>query len=185
MFRFVIQIVPALFAVLAAVAAAGTEGSSSMNPQSTWNVRDFGALGDAVADDAPAFRKALQSAADAGGGTVFAPAARAARTAVAASVVSLMVSTRIASAPPARSAAACSSNTSAAVATAISPYGSSRAPSGPMSPSTQRPGPATRRAITAPARLISTTRSVSPCRSSASRVPPKVFVVIRSQPASA
>lgn len=42
----------------------------------TVNLRDFGATGDGVTDDAPAFQKALDSLADAGGGTLFIPAGK-------------------------------------------------------------------------------------------------------------
>ncbi len=40
------------------------------------NVMDFGAVGDGVADDGPAFQSALEALADAGGGTLFVPAGR-------------------------------------------------------------------------------------------------------------
>src|SRR5262245_37633068 len=38
------------------------------------NVSEFGAVGDGVADDGPAFQSALDALADAGGGTLFVPA---------------------------------------------------------------------------------------------------------------
>lgn len=40
------------------------------------SVSDFGAVGDGVADDGPAFQSALDALADAGGGTLFVPAGR-------------------------------------------------------------------------------------------------------------
>lgn len=42
----------------------------------TINLKDFGATGDGVTDDAPAFQKALDTLADAGGGTLFIPAGK-------------------------------------------------------------------------------------------------------------
>src|SRR5262245_62209318 len=42
----------------------------------TLNLADFGAAGDGVADDGPAFQSALDALASAGGGTLFVPAGR-------------------------------------------------------------------------------------------------------------
>jgi Pectate lyase superfamily protein len=42
----------------------------------TLNVRDFGATGDGTTDDGPAFQKALDALATAGGGTLFVPAGK-------------------------------------------------------------------------------------------------------------
>ena len=67
---------PTVFVILAVTAAAETEGESPMNSESRWNVHEFGAVGDGVADDTAAFQTALQAAADAGGGTVQVPAGR-------------------------------------------------------------------------------------------------------------
>lgn len=50
--------------------------SISANTGTTLNVSDFGAVGDGVTDDGPAFQSALDALADAGGGTLFVPAGR-------------------------------------------------------------------------------------------------------------
>src|SRR5215203_6905225 len=42
----------------------------------TINLRNFGAVGDGVTDDGPAFQKALDALAAAGGGTLFIPAGK-------------------------------------------------------------------------------------------------------------
>jgi hypothetical protein len=42
----------------------------------TVNLKDFGAIGDGVTDDGPAFQKALDALATAGGGTLFVPAGK-------------------------------------------------------------------------------------------------------------
>ena len=76
MFQSMIRMLPTVFVILAVTAAAETEGESPMNSESRWNVREFGAGGDGVADDTSAFQTALQAAADGGGGTVAVPAGR-------------------------------------------------------------------------------------------------------------
>lgn len=46
------------------------------SPVTTLDLRDFGAVGDGVADDGPALQSALDALADAGGGTLFVPEGR-------------------------------------------------------------------------------------------------------------
>lgn len=62
------------FALLALILFSAV--SISANSGTTLNVSDFGAVGDGVADDGPAFQSALDALADAGGGTLFVPAGR-------------------------------------------------------------------------------------------------------------
>jgi Pectate lyase superfamily protein/Carboxypeptidase regulatory-like domain len=52
--------------------ADDTAGASAV----TFNLLDFGAVGDGVADDGPALQRALDALADAGGGTLYVPAGR-------------------------------------------------------------------------------------------------------------
>ncbi|MBN2328498.1 MAG: hypothetical protein JXR73_15245, partial [Candidatus Omnitrophica bacterium] len=60
----------AVFALLTASFALAGD-----NPAS-WNVKDYGALGDGVVDDGPAIGRTLDAAANAGGGEVFLPAGK-------------------------------------------------------------------------------------------------------------
>ena len=55
--------------------AFGT-GRSHSSDSEPLNLRDFGAVGDGVADDGPAFQSALDALAAAGGGTLFIPAGK-------------------------------------------------------------------------------------------------------------
>ena len=48
-------------------------GTNTFAAPQTLNLRDFGATGDGTTDDAPAFQKALDALAAAGGGTLFIP----------------------------------------------------------------------------------------------------------------
>ena len=57
-----------LFFLCGTLNAAGPAGSNY------FNVRNFGAIGDGKNLDSPAIDKAIDAAADAGGGTVFVPA---------------------------------------------------------------------------------------------------------------
>ena len=66
MFPSEVWAVAVLIAVLCALAAGG-------EPPDVYNVRAFGAKGDSKTDDTTAFQAALEAAAKAGGGTVYAP----------------------------------------------------------------------------------------------------------------
>ncbi|OIQ69294.1 hypothetical protein GALL_491090 [mine drainage metagenome] len=111
----------------------------------------------------------------------------AASTAASTSARSLMVSMRIASAPPATSPRICSENISFAPSKGSVPMGSINSPVGPTSPMTKTPScrSATVRAIRAPAAFSSSTRSARPCSSRRGLVPPKVLVVKNLAPATA
>ena len=72
---------PLLFAKPAASAAPSAVSiprnvSASTSVGSTFNLRDFGALGNGVTDDGPALQAALNAIGAAGGGTLFVPAGR-------------------------------------------------------------------------------------------------------------
>lgn len=54
----------------------GNNHSSHTNTEGTFNLVDFGAVGDGTTDDGPALQLALNALADAGGGTLFVPAGR-------------------------------------------------------------------------------------------------------------
>ena len=52
------------------------ESAASDTNTLTFNLQDYGSVGDGVADDGPALQRALDAAADAGGGIVYVPAGR-------------------------------------------------------------------------------------------------------------
>jgi hypothetical protein len=66
-----IGLLAALYLTTVSLWAAGPEGTSAT--ASTFNVMQYGAVADGKADNTAAFQKALDAAAKAGGGTVFAP----------------------------------------------------------------------------------------------------------------
>ncbi|WP_405991111.1 glycosyl hydrolase family 28-related protein [Streptomyces sp. NBC_00986] len=51
-------------------------GSSAESPLDWLNIRDYGAAGDGITDDAPAIQAAIAAASTAGGGTLYVPAGR-------------------------------------------------------------------------------------------------------------
>ena len=61
-------------AAVPALASAQQQQQTPARPAATFNIRDFGALGDGKAIDSPAINAAITAAADAGGGTVVFPA---------------------------------------------------------------------------------------------------------------
>lgn len=56
--------------------ARGSLAVASVSAANVFNLADYGAVGDGVADDGPALQSALDAVAAAGGGTVFVPAGR-------------------------------------------------------------------------------------------------------------
>lgn len=60
----------------------------------SYDVRDYGAVGDGVADDGPAVNRALAAAASAGGGTVVAPLGKTFRIATPIVIPGRMLSIR-------------------------------------------------------------------------------------------
>src|SRR5215203_5802508 len=61
--------------LLAPCLSTNTFGKTTSEPEAI-DVRNFGAVGDGVTDDGPAFQKALDALAAAGGGTLFVPAGK-------------------------------------------------------------------------------------------------------------
>ncbi|MFE9381369.1 glycosyl hydrolase family 28-related protein [Streptomyces sp. NPDC006855] len=53
-----------------------TSGGTDESSTDWLNIRDFGAVGDGVTDDAPAIQAAIDAASEAGGGTLYVPAGR-------------------------------------------------------------------------------------------------------------
>ena len=62
-----------MMAVALAVPAASAQKDKAAEPRAEYNVRDFGALGDGVSDDATAFQSAIDEAYISGGGLVVVP----------------------------------------------------------------------------------------------------------------
>src|ERR1044072_165840 len=62
-----------LFLLCLNSAALAKSRSHSIDSEPPLNLRDFGAVGDGVADDGPAFQSALDALAAAGGGTLYVP----------------------------------------------------------------------------------------------------------------
>ena len=60
--------------LLSAIAPAGGQAVAPPGGKGDFNVRDFGAVGDGKTLDSPAINKAIEAAAEAGGGTVLLPA---------------------------------------------------------------------------------------------------------------
>src|SRR5258705_13537340 len=54
----------------------GGRGTPSTEVEDNFNLAEFGAVGNGIADDGPALQAALNAIADAGGGTLLVPAGR-------------------------------------------------------------------------------------------------------------
>ena len=119
--------------------------------------------------------------------TIGSPVVLAPRNAACASSSEESVSIQMISAPPSASACACSANASVAASMVSVPAGSKISPVGPMSPATitLRPLLSTASRSSSAARLLSSTTRFSPlCNCNRYRLPPKVLVSTRSEPAS-